>query len=215
MDYKGKKISILGDSISTFKGVTVDDPNTFYGHVMCQKGGFSGVADTWWMRVIAGLGGVVERVNAYSGSCVTDGYGLGRGACTEERTGALGSPDVILIFMGANDMGFGVPAEKFKAAYARMLSRLGSRYPQAEIWCATLINGRKVLDSEPYFMGEDPATPLEPFSSIVRDCAAQAGARVADLAAADILYDAIDGCHPTAGGMEQLAGLWLRAIRGE
>lgn len=213
MDYKGEKFSILGDSISTFKGVTVDDPATFYGHVMCRKGGFSGVEDTWWMRVIAGLGGVLERDNAYSGSCVTEGYGLGRGACTEQRIEALGNPDVVLIFMGANDVGFGVPAQEFAAAYGLMLARLREKYPAAEIWCATLINGRKVLDDEPYFMGEDPATPLEPFSGIIRAGAEQAGAKLVDLAASGVLYDAIDGCHPTARGMEQLAALWLEAMR--
>lgn len=213
MDYKGKKFSVLGDSISTFKGVTTDDPNTFYGRVMCEKGGFAGVEDTWWSRVIDGLGGVLERDNAYSGSCVTDGYGLGRGACTSERVNALGSPDVILIFMGANDVGFGVRSAEFKDAYALMLSRLGERYPGAEIWCGTLINGQKVLENEPFFMGEDPATPLEPFSSIIRELAEGAGAKLVDMAKSGLLYDAIDGCHPTAHGMEQLAGLWLQAMK--
>lgn len=212
MDYTGKRFSVMGDSISTFIGVTRDDPNTFYGRAMCEKGGFTGVQDTWWMRVIDALGGSVERVNAYSGSCVTDGYGLGRGACTEERTGALGSPDAILIFMGANDIGFGVPEEAFRASYALMLARLRERYPAAELWCGTLVNGRKVLDDEPFFMGEDPTAPLEPFSTVIRGCAERVGAHVVDLAAADILYDAIDGCHPTARGMEQLASLWIGAM---
>ncbi len=213
MDYTGKKFSILGDSISTFKGITVDDPNTFYGRVMQEKGGFRGVEDTWWMRVINGLGGVFERDNAFAGSCVADGYGLGRGMSSRERTGALGEPDVILIFGGANDLGFGVPEDVFREAYARMLARLQEKYPAAEIFCGTLINGRKVLDDEPYFMGEEPGKALEPFSSIIRDCAAQAGARVADMAASGLVYDAIDGCHPTAGGMAQLAELWLAVLR--
>lgn len=214
MNYTGKKISVLGDSISTFRGITKDDPNTFYGNHQIAVGGFSGVEDTWWMQVINGLGGVFERDNAFSGSCVTDGYGLGRGMCTSERVGALGRPDVILIFAGANDIGFGVPEETFRASYALMLSRLRERYPGADIWCGTIINGVKVIDSEPYFMGGDPATPLEPFSTIIRECAAAAGACVVDLAASGLLYDAIDGCHPTANGMAQLADLWLRAIRG-
>ena len=213
MDYTGKKFSILGDSISTFKGVTVDDPNTFYGRVMMKKGGFRDVNDTWWMRVINGLGGVFERDNAFAGSCVADGYGLGRGMSSDERTGALGEPDVILIFGGANDLGFGVSADGFCAAYARMLARLRENYPAAQIFCGTLINGRKILDDEPYFMGEEPVKELEPFSSIIRECAAQAGARVVDMAVSGLVYDTIDGCHPTAGGMAQLAELWLSALR--
>lgn len=213
MNYEGKKISVLGDSISTFKGITKDDPKTFYGDHQIAVGGFTGPEDTWWMRVISGLGGVFERDNAFSGSCVTDGYGLGRGMCTEERAGALGEPDVILIFAGANDIGFGVPEAEFRASYALMLRRLREHYPAADIWCGTVINGVKILDDEPFFMGEDPAGPLEPFSTIIRECAADAGARVVDLAASGVVYDAIDGCHPTAGGMAQLAALWLETIR--
>lgn len=215
MDYTGKRFSILGDSISTFKGVTVDDPNTFYGSAMCRKGGLAGPEDTWWMRVINGLGGVLEADNAYSGSCVTDGWGLGRGACAPERIAALGRPEVILIFMGANDMGVQVPEADFRRAYGLMLERLQKACPHGEIWCATLINGRKVLADEPFFMGQDPATPLEPFSSVIRECAAQAGAGLVDLARYGLLYDAIDGAHPTKTGMEQLAALWLREIRGK
>ena len=212
MNFEGKRFSVLGDSISTFRGVTTDDPNTFYGRVMMEKGGFAGVEDTWWMRVIDGLGGVLERNNSFAGSCVTDGFGLGRGMCSSQRAGALGRPDVIMIFGGANDMGFGVPEPRFREAYGLMLSRLRENYPRADIWCGTLINGRKVLDSEPYFMGEEPGKPLEPFSSVIRQCAAGAGAHVVDMAAAGLLYDTIDGCHPTAGGMAQLAGLWLDAM---
>ena len=210
--YKGKKFSILGDSISTYKGVTVTDPNTFYGREMIAKGGFSGVEDTWWMRLINALGGKFEKDNAFSGSCVTDGYGLGRGSCTMERISALGEPDVVCIFMGANDLGFGVPAAEFEASYDLLLSRLKETYPEAEIWCATMINGVKVLEDEPFFMGEDPSTPVEPFSSIVRSAAATAGAKVADLAAYDFRYDAIDGCHPTAKGMAQIADLWAKEM---
>ena len=214
MDYTGKKISVLGDSISTFQGVTTDDPNTFYRTYQLRVGGFAGVQDTWWRRVIDGLGAVTERVNAFSGSCVAMGYGLGRGMSSPVRLGALGEPDAVLIFGGANDFGFGVPAETFREAYGTMLKRLRETHPEADIWCATLINGRKVVDSEPYFMGMDETMPLEPFSGIIRVCAAEHGARVADLAASGVVYDAIDGCHPTAHGMAQLAALWLEAIRG-
>lgn len=213
MELKGKKISVLGDSISTFKGITLDDPNTFYGRVMMEKGGFRGVEDTWWMRVIAALGAVFERDNAFAGSCVADGFGLGRGMSSRPRTGALGDPDAILIFGGANDVGFGVSEAQFREAYTLMLSRLRENYPRAAIFCGTLINGQKVLDSEPYFMGEKPGKPLEPFSGIIRACAAAAGAHLVDMAESGLVYDAIDGCHPTAGGMAQLAALWIDAIQ--
>ena len=214
MDYTGKRFSILGDSISTFRGVT-DDPYLFYGRTMCQKGGLAGPEHTWWMGVINGLGGVLEQDNAYSGSCIADGYGLGRGACTYERIRALGQPEVICIFMGGNDVGFNVPEDVFAAAYDTMLERIREVHPAAEVWCATLINGQKVLDDEPYFMGEDPTAPVEPFSGIIRAAAAKAGCHVADLAKYGVVYDAIDGAHPTRSGMKQLADLWIKEMTGK
>ena len=214
MNYTGKKFSILGDSISTFHGVT-DDPHLFYGRTMCRKGGLEGPDDTWWMRVIHGLGGVLERDNAYSGSCVTDGYGLSRGACTYERVGALGKPDVICIFMGGNDVGFGVPEDVFAAAYDTLLERIREVHPGAEVWCATFFQTRKALDSEPYFMGSERSVPLEPWSGIVRAAAAKAGCHVVDLARSGIVLDTIDGTHPTASGMKQLADLWIREMTAQ
>lgn len=213
MNYTGKRFSILGDSISTHYAVTGDDPYLFYTKTRCRIGGLAGPEDTWWMRLITALGGVFDTDNALSGTCVTDGYGVGPGAVTPGRVNALGSPDVICIFMGGNDMGFQVPEAEFAAAYRLLLARLKERYPGAEIWCATLINGVKVTD-RPYFMGKDPAVALEPFSSHIRAAAREQGCRVADLAAADLLYKTIDGCHPTNEGMAQLSQLWVQAMTG-
>lgn len=211
MDYTSKRFSILGDSVSTWYSVTDKDPYLFYTKTRARIGGLARPEDTWWLGLINDLGGVFDTNNSLSGTCVTDGYGVGPGACTLGRVEALGQPDVICIFMGGNDLGFQVPEGEFSAAYDLMLSRLKARYPAAEIWCATLINGVKVTD-RPYFMGKDPAVPLEPFSSMIRAAAQKAGCHVADLAASGVLYETIDGAHPTREGMTQLKELWIKAM---
>ena len=104
MNYSGKRFSLMGDSISTFLGVT-DEAGVFYGRTMCRKGGLADRHDTWWMRVIDGLGGVLEKNDSWSGSCVAPA-GLFDCASSETRCAALGRPDVILLFLGGNDAGF-------------------------------------------------------------------------------------------------------------
>ena len=211
MNYTGKKFSLLGDSVSTFKGYTEGDA-VFYGRAMCEKGGLSGVDDTWWMRVIHALGGQLDTNNSFSGSCVAEA-GFFAPASSEERCGALGTPEVILIHMGANDAGFAVPIAEFESAYRLMLSRLQARYPAAELWCCTHVNGRKVLPEEPYFGGEDPSVDLTAYNEVIRRCAAESGAELADVAATGLIYDAIDGAHPTSGGMQALADAILLYVK--
>lgn len=210
MDYAGKRFSVLGDSISTLKGYT-EPAGCFYGGRLCAQAGIRDVHDMWWMRVIDGLGGVHETTSAFMGSCVSEGFGLGR--CGIERTDELGAPEVVLVHMGVNDAFFEVPEALFAREYPRLLARLKELYPQAEIWCSTPMRGRKVLDEVPLF-SDKTDLPLARWAEIIRDSAARAGAHVADLWAGGAVYDAVDGSHPTAGGMQAIAEQFLKAMRG-
>lgn len=209
MDFAQKRFSVLGDSISTFKGFT-EPAGCFYGGKLCAQAGIRDVHDSWWMRVIDGLGGVLETNSSFMGSCVSEGYGLGR--CGIERADELGAPEVILVHMGVNDAFFEVPEALFEKEYPRLLARLKELYPEAEIWCSTPMDGRKVIDEVPLF-SDKTNLPLKRWAEIIRSAAAEAGAHVVDLAASGELYDAVDGSHPTAGGMETMARLWMQAMK--
>lgn len=211
MNYTGKSFSVLGDSMSTFKGFTAEE-GVFYGRSMCRKGGFTDHHDSWWMRVIDGASGVLERNNSYSGSCVAP-VGLFDCASSNARCAALGNPDVILIFLGANDAGFGVSAADFERAYDIMLARLKDHYPAAQIWCATQVNGKKVLPDEPYFGGSDPSIDFSAHNAAIRRSCEKAGCHLADIAKTDLVYDAIDGAHPTKAGMAAIADAFLTFLR--
>ena len=84
---RNKKISILGDSISTSNGA-------------------AGIAttDTYYGRLIA-LQGCTVYVNAVSDSCITSGGSAAEDFTADARWSALSasSPDIIIIFGGIND----------------------------------------------------------------------------------------------------------------
>ena len=81
--------------------------------------------------------------NSYAGSTVAGGLLTSGTSETRLRTlGAEGEPDLILIAMGANDWGFGVPPQEFEYEYRRMLQRLGRLYPKSEKWCAHFAAGQ-------------------------------------------------------------------------
>ncbi|MBQ3489083.1 MAG: hypothetical protein IJA86_00650 [Clostridia bacterium] len=113
--YQNKFFSVLGDSLSTLAGCNPPDYAVFYTWENCCAANVFSVADTWWGKVIEELGGFLLVNNSYSGSlvckhpaCEIESYG-----CSDTRTGALGTsdiaPDVVMILMGLNDFGAGMP----------------------------------------------------------------------------------------------------------
>ena len=151
----GKKVSILGDSISTYTGYIPSDYSIFYP----ENGGITDVKDTWWMRVIDGSNAVFCADASYSGS-TTSGVSTeqndGRPGVSDRRIGDLTSPDgmkpdVILVYMGANDLLVNIPIgdndgtrtvaegdiENFTDAYTLMLDKVKKAYPDAQVYCIT------------------------------------------------------------------------------
>ena len=137
------RISILGDSISTFAGYTPKD-SVFYDSYVQWETGVKTVEDTWWMQVIRAFDAELGINNSVAGSMVSGN--LSTSAMAEERIQALGEnglPDLILVSAGCNDWGFCVLPEEFESAYQTMLCRLKNTYPYAQIWCCTLPEGKE------------------------------------------------------------------------
>ena len=144
--YKGKTLSILGDSISTFDGYIVDGNRTFY-----PRGTVQDVNDTWWMKLINALGMKLDTNNSYSGTTVST-YKDGPNAACLTRCQNLGtSPDVIIVYMGINDFNDGCPVgtydgttelptttKTFTDAYAVLLDKLLKKYQTSEVWICTI-----------------------------------------------------------------------------
>lgn len=150
-----EKVSILGDSYSTFYGHVTPDTNLCWYGVPGEKkeNDVKQVEETWWHRFINEYGYKLERNNSYSGSTVCNtGYEKAdysdRSFIT--RMDNLGHPDIILIFGGTNDSWAGAPIGKyqysdwtkadlynFRPAFCYLLDYVTKHYPHAEIYNIT------------------------------------------------------------------------------
>ncbi len=231
--YFGKQFSILGDSISTLDGYNPGGYKLFYTGNVCDITGVHDMKDTWWGKVIDYFGGELLVNNSWSGSRVSrlpDFDTLFPSGCSDERTGGLHindtMPDVIIVYLGTNDWIYGAKTDTengdfeedrtvFSTAYRIMLRRLKDNYPKAEIYCCTL--------SET-FMSAIPAfrfpysyggIHIEKYNSIIRRTAHKMGCKLIDIYDRHIPYDAADGSHPTAEGMNTLAAMILRSMSDE
>lgn len=164
---EGKTYSILGDSISTFKGCLKSDDHNYTGAAYAYfypKEYMNDVNKTWWRRMEA-LTGLSLLCNcAWSGS-QTCGNSLATNTaaagCSTRRVTDLSkdgiAPDIIIIFIGVNDLrdsnsrqlgtwdgNSEIPAEsnnvnKFSDAYALMVKKVMANYPLSEIYCCTIL----------------------------------------------------------------------------
>ena len=219
--YKNKLFSILGDSISTLEGYSVPEHAAFYEGVRRLEADVIFPEHTWWGQVIERLCGTLLVNDSFSGSTVMKhpSYMIPSYGCSDKRTEELGrdglSPDVIMVFMGTNDWGYGTRVEPdkygnndksvFSVAYSSMLEKLKKNYPQAEIWCFTLPISkceRKENFTFPYYYG---GRHIEEYCRVIRECAYEYGCKVIDLYGANAPHDTIDGFHPNAKGMKTIA----------
>lgn len=149
------KVSILGDSYSTYLGHVVPDTNyCWYGVPKEMKqNDVKRVEDTWWHLFISEHGYQLERNNSFSGSTVCNtGYRKedysDRSFIT--RMNNLGNPDIILVFGGTNDSWAKAPIGDFKysdwskaelysfrPAFCHMMDYLTKQYPDATIYNIT------------------------------------------------------------------------------
>lgn len=122
--YRGKRISILGDSISTFGVPSATNQQgtycySYYPDASCRysQDGVDSIAfdvnNTWWMRLINSAGFKLGVNDSYRGSQVA---GTTHALNLQDRInhlGGNGSPDVIVVFGGTNDAGNGVTVGTF------------------------------------------------------------------------------------------------------
>lgn len=101
--------SVLGDSISTYEGITPEGWRVFYEGERIERAGMTSVRDTWWSLVIEHFGGQLLANSSWSG-CVVQGSEFPV-AASNARCEALATrgqaPDDILVYVGINDYGWG------------------------------------------------------------------------------------------------------------
>lgn len=105
--------------------------------------------------------------------------------------------------------------DEFATAYRLLVERLRDAYPTAQLWCLTLPSGRMAGSPRPTFTANLRGIPLASYNQAILKAARSAGAQGVDIASFGYDYEAIDGTHPTALGMAQLAALVIAAMEGQ
>lgn len=228
---QGKKVSILGDSISTFTGTMPADYNVYYP----EHGDIPNAGQTWWGQLLTNTGMVLCR-NASSANTDVTGNSLALDGsapgCSIRRLVDLrgtdgSSPDVIIIYMGINDFArsrtlgsFTAPGVQtegevmvFTDAYELMLQKIKALYPTASIYCCTLLERCDMEGNTGAPAVNLNGDTVADFNTQIKAIAAAYGASVIDFYNCGINYTnlslfTVDGIHPTwigAGVLGQYA----------
>lgn len=199
---KGKKISIIGDSIDTFdaEGYKIDGYLMYY-----PAADVTSVDQTWWKKVIDSTGAILEVNASWSGSGATHIYS-GSTPDFYDRVGLIGNPDIVFVTLGTNDSGLNVPLgdydfetaytdlseSTFRTAYIKGIKALKATHSNIQIVCIAEKMGDQYKESI--------ATIADELGAIFID-------------ASD--YIGQIGVHPGVEGMEQIADLVLYPSESE
>lgn len=209
------KVSILGDSISTYQGFTPYPSN--YQYPKGSYTDFTSVSQTWWHQIIYDkmTGAKLEVNSSYTGTCVQEttekghpGYGF------LHRYAELGDPDVILINGGTNDswsyslpvgtLDFSIATDnldeyQFAQAYDKLIRLTKAKYPSAKIAC---IIGDNVMDAA-----------NTAYAQVIRDVCEHYDLPYAQVVFPDRAAMTYDNVHPNVDGMEEMASQIWNALK--
>ena len=141
-DLVGKKVSILGDSISTFyqSGSPMNSYYTetgrYYYPTYCPD--VKSVDKTWWAQLLNNTKMMLGINNSWSGStAVGDNESAG---CSDARLNTLvenGNPDIVILYLGTNDVCAGYTPTAFIEAYEVILEKIYELCP-TQVYVCTL-----------------------------------------------------------------------------
>ena len=200
---QSKRVSVLGDSYSTFVGVIPANYATFYPN---DRNDVNEVDQTWWSLYIKAKGYTLEKNDSWGGTTIC-GTGYGGMDSSQSnfisRVDSLGNPDIIFVFGGTNDAWANSPVgeyqyadwtkddcKNFRPALACLFDMLKKRYPQATIY--------SLLNSE----------LREPINESMREVCKHYNVQLIELH--DI--EKQNG-HPSINGMKSICAQLLEAIK--
>lgn len=238
MQLEGVTLSILGDSLSTYEGWIPEGCTVFFP----RFGELTDVSETWWMQLLDDTGMELCSNNSSAGStCVGDSLMTGevKYGCGGDRisllTGSQGKmPEVIIIFMGTNDLLSGVPMgdndgmqlveegeiNNFSDAYTLILDKIASEYPAAQIYCCGLHQVGDWGTDQPFeLVTNHLGLTAQDYSRQIQTIAANKGFVYIDLYHCGIEIDNLvqttsDGVHYTPLGMSYVKEAVLACLTG-
>lgn len=226
---KGLKLSIIGDSISTYQGTMPSGYASYYPHT---DNSLDSVTKTWWYELISETG-MEMLVNAsWSGSTVcgdststTNAFA----ACSTKRINDLERnldepPNIIICYIGINDFSGNhlypignytgeteLPnegqIETFSEGYALMLAKIMQKYPKATVFACSLLEvNRSNYDTDTTFPAKNyNGVTVSQYNARIKQLCENIGVNFIDLHSCGINYWNLnaytgDGLHPNAGG---------------
>ena len=198
--FDGKSMAVLGDSISAYYGYIPTGYEPQYPTADVE------LSDMWWYRVAKRLGMDISRINACAGSGVTEYSWAFRSVdrlASDRRTAELDGigavPDIIFVWIGANDVFGGAPMDLLISAYRAMVEDIKRNYPESHIYLCTYYN-----------TGEEDIW----LNTIIRDICTELDVELMDIEKCGITsenkdrYILPDGLHPNRDG-SHLIGAWV------
>ncbi|MBO5714866.1 MAG: SGNH/GDSL hydrolase family protein [Clostridia bacterium] len=197
-------LSILGDSVSTYKGVSNDasaNSTLIYNPYYYQEP--LPIEKTYWKLVMEAFDLTLCVNNSWSGGNLSGldnpNSGVNRANNLARDDGS--TPDLIIVFMGMNDLGRCVDVSVFSVDYERTLMTIKKKYPRAFVCCVNLPDRDIVMKKR-----------TELFNTAIDAAVKHAGENffVADLFHSRLNNDyyymnTLDGLHPDEDGMRMIA----------
>ena len=123
--YGDKYLSIMGDSISTYDGITLSGNSIWYGATSIAQAGFSSHYDTYWGNMLEHIEMKLCVDNAWSGDNVcSSGRAFGR---AQNLHNGSTNPDLILVYYGINDTWGGAGGGKQVGELYTLLQNRGDK----------------------------------------------------------------------------------------
>lgn len=231
--FAGKRLAIIGDSISTYSGTMPSGYAIYY-----PQGDVNSVDKMWWYKVCQKLE-MTYTNTSWSGSRVS---GAPKGttataACSDKRVqdaGRLGAPDIIICYISCNDWGNSpvVPIGTWKvsdpivddsqfsasdtinelrAAYALMLYKLVKVYPAAKVFCCTNLDDNARDRTSGWPSNNSAGVSTHEWNQNIKEVAEALGAKIIDLHACGLNYMNLpqycvdSGLHPNKAGQQIMA----------
>ncbi len=205
------RMSLLGDSISTFAGYSNNtlhnaslsgNASVYYPTDPDITDEFT-VEDTYWKKIMNAFSFDLCVNNSQGGDMVT-ANGVSRAKNLHNKKGE--NPDVILIYLGTNDLGQQeeqkITVDRFKTKYNEMLDAIKTKYPDAQVFCMRLLTEERSADKPDV---------LADFNTVIHECATAHGYESISLGdtgwnyLSDTYKDATLRVHPNKGGMQKMA----------
>lgn len=206
---EGKKISFLGDSITTFYSESSDIYSAYKNTKPCYYPQYSSTVleatDTWWYQVVLNTKTSLLINDSISATTVYESTDSGT---SYSRINNLAGSDIVIIYMGTNDLAYAYSVSKFEEYYNLMLDRVKEVCKDAFVFCCT-------MGYSPY--SEYYINNRESFNNIISKCATDHDYTVIPFEEVQTIdnHKSIlgDGLHPNKTGMKLLSDLAVEYIK--